>query len=221
MVYAPSTITSNALLKCDLDNLSHAKLRQILDETVDVEDGDANSNADSNGQQRERGVKTKLLNVTESDFMKAIYETMQKLILLQDGKEMENILKLLLSRNIAVSNQIIHIMLKYYAVNGPIESAENLIEYWKSKTESNPPSASADTDTDANGGELNSFLGEECYHELIDGYANFNLPWKSLHVLQTMEKENIPISLQVMNIIYLSRKSRWQQDSHFLLILHE
>ena len=187
---------------------------------MDVEDGDINSNG---GQQREMGVKTKLLNVTESDFMKAIYETMQKLILMQDGKEMENILKLLLSRNIAVSNQIIHIMLKYYAVNGPIESAENLIEYWKSKTESNPPSSSASADTtttDTNGGELNSFLGEECYHELIDGYANFNLPWKSLHVLQTMEKENIPISLQVMYNTDLCRKFRLHQASHFLFILY-
>jgi hypothetical protein len=113
---------------------------------------------------------------------------MERLIVLQDGKEMERILKLLLSRNIQVSSQIIHIMLKYYAVNGPLESAENLFDYCKTS---------------------GLTLGQECYQELIDAYANFNLPWKSLHVLQMMEVEGMPKSLTVLyfyrknNIIFL------------------
>lgn len=192
--------------------MTFAKLRQILDETVDIaEDDDRDSSSDrvvdpsshaANHLEKKRGIKTKVLNVTKEEFMKAIYQTMQKLIILQDGKEMENILKLLLSRNIAVSNQIIHIMLKYYAINGPVESAENLIEYWRSKANltsdatSNPTSPVDGANTDSKDGENSLLLGEECYQELIDAYANFNLPWKSLHVLQTMEKENIPISLQ-------------------------
>lgn len=98
---------------------------------------------------------------------------MQRLIVLQDGKEMESILKLLLSRNIKVPSKMVHIMLKYYAINGPIESAENLVTYCKNSE---------------------MLLGEESYQELIGAYANFNLPWKCLDVLQEMEKREMPIS---------------------------
>ena len=90
----------------------------------------------------------------------------------QDGKSIENIVKYCVSKQLNLTENMMLLILRHYSKNGPLSSAERLLEFYTRLNEPSP----------------------ELYNLLIDCCGNTNVPWESWRIIKVMESRGISTS---------------------------
>jgi len=109
-----------------------------------------------------------------------VYGVLQGLAYLQDGLGLEQFLGMILNHHLELSPKYVEVLLRHYSKNGPMESAEKLLDYAISK-----------------GVETSVYF----YSLLVDGYGNTKQPWKCFEVLKAAERQGHQITIHLLSRI--------------------
>ncbi|KAJ3350570.1 hypothetical protein HDU91_006236 [Kappamyces sp. JEL0680] len=103
-----------------------------------------------------------------------IYGVLQGLIRFQDGAKMELLLDRLIKSHVELNESILRLVLKYYSLNGPIQTTERVFHYFYRT--------------------LGMVASEQVFGLLIDAYGHAGQPWKALQVLREVEDADLELS---------------------------